>query len=56
MRTLTFGTNYYFMRNVKGVAELNIDLLKKKDHLAGSPFVGHLSSEHSFLVGLDVAF
>jgi hypothetical protein len=55
MRTLTFGANYYFMRNVKGVIELNADLLGKK-HAAGPPFVGHLTTEHYLLVGLDAAF
>lgn len=55
MRTLTFGANYYFMRNVKGVLELNVDLLHKKEP-AGSPFVGHLTKEHYVLVGLDAAF
>lgn len=55
MRTLTFGANYYFMRNVKGVIELNVDLLRKKAP-AGSPFVGHLTEEHYLLFGLDAAF
>jgi hypothetical protein len=55
MRTLTFGANYYFMRNLKGVIELNVDLLHKKE-AAASPFVGHLTKEHYVLVGLDAAF
>lgn len=55
MRTLTFGANYYFMRNVKGVIELNADLLRKKETTA-SPFVGHLTKENYLLFGLDAAF
>jgi hypothetical protein len=55
MRTLTFGASYYFMRNVKGVIELNADLLGRKDP-AGSPFVGHLTKENYLLFGLDAAF
>lgn len=55
MRTLTVGASYYFMRNVKGVIELNVDLLGKKDP-DGSPFVGHLTKENYLLLGLDAAF
>jgi len=55
MRTLTFGANYYFMRNLKGVIEVNVDLLEKKETVT-SPFVGHLTKEHYVLVGVDAAF
>ena len=55
MRTLTFGANYYFMRNLKGVIEINVDLLQKKE-TATSPFVGQLTKEHYVLFGLDAAF
>ena len=55
MRTLTLGASYYFMRNVKGLIEVNVDLLGKKEP-AGSPFVGHLTKENYLLFGLDAAF
>ena len=55
MRTLTLGASYYFMRNVKGLIEVNVDLLDKKEP-AGSPFVGHLTKENYLLFGLDAAF
>jgi hypothetical protein len=53
MRTLTVAASYYFMRNVKGVLELNADFLDKdKD----ADFVGHEEREHYVLVGFDAAF
>ncbi len=52
--SLTFSSSYYFMRNVKGVIELNVDLLSTKS--PGQFFTGHLSREHYFLVGFDAAF
>ena len=53
MRTLTFAASYCFMRNVKGVLELNADFLDKdKD----ADFVGHEEREHYVLVGFDAAF
>jgi hypothetical protein len=55
MRTLTVGASYYFMRNVKGLVEVNVDLLDKKARDA-APFVGHLTKEHYLLFGLDAAF
>ena len=30
MRTLTFAASYYFMRNVKAIVEVNVDLLEKQ--------------------------
>jgi len=55
MRSLTFGASYYFMRNVKGVIEVNYDLLGKKEK-TGSYWTGHLSQEHYLLLGFDAAF
>ena len=55
MNSLTLSSSYYFMRNVKGVIELNIDLLST-DAQSGQFFTGHLSREHYFLVGFDAAF
>jgi hypothetical protein len=55
MRTLTFTASYYFMRNVKGIIELNADLLDKKAR-TGPFYVGHLTREHYILFGFDAAF
>jgi hypothetical protein len=55
MRTLTFGASYYFMRNVKGVVELNVDFLDEEPQ-SGQYYTGHLSKENYFLVGIDAAF
>jgi hypothetical protein len=43
------------MRNVKGVIELNIDLLEEQPQ-TGTYYTGHLSKENYFLVGIDAAF
>lgn len=53
MRTLTLGASYYFMRNVKGVIELNADFLDEDDD---ADFVGHESREGYVLIGFDAAF
>lgn len=53
--SLTLGSSYYFMRNVKGVLELNVDLLSE-DAQTGQYFTGHLSPEHYVLIGIDAAF
>ncbi len=53
MNTLTLNASYYFMRNVKGIIELNIDLQKKDDD---ADFVGHETKEGYILVGFDAAF
>jgi hypothetical protein len=53
INSLTFGTSYYFMRNVKGVIELNADLLDEDDD---ADFVGHETGESYVLVGFDAAF
>jgi len=55
MRTLTFAAAYYFMRNVKGVVELNVDFLDDEPQ-SGQYYTGHLSKENYFLVGIDAAF
>ena len=54
MNSLTLGGAYYFMRNVKGVLELNVDLLGVDE--TGPPFVGHQSREHYLLFGIDIAY
>lgn len=43
------------MRNVKGIIELNADLLDKEDQ-SGTFFTGHLTQENYVLFGFDVAF
>ena len=55
MNSVTFAASYYFMRNVKGVLELNVDLLDK-EAAGGQFFTGHLGKENYVLVGIDVAF
>jgi hypothetical protein len=55
MNTLTFTASYYFMRNVKGIIEVNYDFL---DPVAktGTYWTGHLTGENYALVGFDAAF
>jgi hypothetical protein len=55
MQTLTLAAAYYFMRNVKGVVELNVDFLDEEPQ-SGQYYTGHLSKENYFLVGIDAAF
>ena len=55
MRTVSFAAAYYFMRNVKGVIEANIDLLDEASQ-TGQYFTGHLSQENYILIGIDAAF
>jgi hypothetical protein len=54
INTITLGATYFFMRNVKGIVEVNFDLLSEDP--PGPPFVGHQTKEHYFLVGIDAAF
>ena len=54
INSLTFGAAYYFMRNVKGVMEINIDFLSEDE--PGPPYVGHQTKEHYILVGFDAAY
>lgn len=53
--SLTLTANYYFMRNVKGVLEVNADLLSQ-DSPSGTFATGHLANEHYVLFGIDAAF
>ncbi|MGD8547426.1 MAG: hypothetical protein PVJ10_05595, partial [Thiohalophilus sp.] len=55
METVTYTASYYFMRNVKGVIELNADLQDKVDQ-TGTYYTGHLTNENYVLVGFDAAF
>lgn len=55
MRTLTFTASYYFMRNVKGIIELNADLLDEEAQ-SGLYYTGHLDTENYLLIGFDAAF
>lgn len=54
INSLTLGASYFFMRNVKAVAEVNADLLGTS--AAGPPYVGHQTKEHYLLFGFDAAF
>ena len=55
INSLSLTAAYYFMRNIKGVAEVNIDFLGE-DSQSGTFFTGHLSKEHYILFGFDAAF
>lgn len=55
MKTLTYTASYYFMRNVKGVIELNADLLDEVPK-TGTYWTGHLTQENYILFGFDAAF
>jgi len=55
INSLTLSASYYFMRNVKGVIEVNLDMLDTVDK-TGTYWTGHLSSENYALVGFDAAF
>jgi len=55
INSLSLTASYYFMRNVKGIAEFNIDFLGDEDQ-SGSYFTGHLDKEHYVLIGFDAAF
>lgn len=54
INSLTFGASYYFMRNVKGVMEINIDFLSEDNF--GPPYVGHQTKENYILFGFDAAY
>ena len=55
LNSLSLTASYYFMRNVKGIVEVNIDLL---DDVAktGEFWTGHLTKENYVLFGFDAAF
>lgn len=55
MQTVSVTAAYYFMRNVKGVIEANIDLLDETPQ-SGLYYTGHLSQENYVLIGIDAAF
>ena len=55
MNSVTLAASYYFMRNVKGVMEFNVDLLDTVDQ-TGTYYTGHLTGEDYVLLGFDAAF
>jgi len=55
INSLSLTASYYFMRNVKGVGEVNIDFLGE-DSQKGTYYTGHLTKEHYILFGFDAAF
>lgn len=55
INSLTFTASYYFMRNLKGIMEVNLDLLSE-DEQTGDFFTGHLTREHYILLGFDAAY
>lgn len=52
MNTLTFTASYYFMRNVKGVIEINGDFQEETPGV----YTAHPTKEGYVLVGFDAAF
>ncbi|SFD22774.1 hypothetical protein SAMN05660831_01153 [Thiohalospira halophila DSM 15071] len=54
MQTVSLTASYYFMRNVKGLVEVNADLLDTEDPDV-HPY-GHLTGEDYLLMGFDAAF
>lgn len=55
MNSLSLTASYYFMRNVKAIAEVNVDFLDKVKKTA-APYTGHLTKENYVLFGFDAAF
>lgn len=55
IETITLNASYYFMRNVKGVIEINFDLLSE-DAQTGTFYTGHLTKEGYLLLGFDAAY
>jgi len=55
INSLTLSASYYFMRNVKAVIEVNLDLLDTVDK-TGTFWTGHLTGESYALIGFDAAF
>lgn len=55
LNSITLAASYYFMRNVKAVIELNVDLLDEESQ-TGSYYTGHLTKEGYVLFGFDAAF
>lgn len=54
LNALSATASYYFMRNAKGIIEVNADL-QPKDYTPNK-FVGHTTKENYLLIGFDVAF
>lgn len=54
INSISFGAAYFFMRNVKAVIELNVDLLSEDS--GGPPYVGHQTKENYILLGFDAAY
>ncbi|HMM46363.1 MAG TPA: hypothetical protein PKC12_00090 [Thiobacillaceae bacterium] len=55
MNSLSLTTSYYFMRNVKAIAEIGVDFLDKVEK-TGTYWTGHLTKENYVLFGFDAAF
>lgn len=55
INSLTLNASYYFMRNIKGVIEVNADFLSKENQ-SGVFYTGHLTQENYILLGFDAAF
>ena len=55
VNSLTLNASYYFMRNIKGVMEMNIDFLDREQQ-TGTYYTGHLTEENYILFGFDAAF
>jgi hypothetical protein len=55
MNSLSLTASYYFMRNVKGIAEINVDFLDEVEK-TGTFWTGHLTKENYVLFGFDAAF
>jgi len=53
LNTLSATASYYFMRNAKGIIEVNVDFQPKDND---PNFVGHETKENYLMVGFDVAF
>jgi hypothetical protein len=54
LNSITGTASYYFMRNVKGIIELNVDLLSEDNNTSDG--IGHNTKEGYILTGFDVAF
>jgi hypothetical protein len=55
INSLSLSASYYFMRNLRGVIEVNLDLLDENSQ-QGTYYTGHLTREHYVLFGFDAAF
>ncbi len=55
MNSVTLTASYYFMRNIKGIIEVNFDLLDSVNQ-TGTYYTGHLMGENYALLGFDAAF